>query len=95
MMIFMDKLPDSCCNCPCEYDSMVCQASSGIDFDEPESFDFYKERHPDCPLKELVLCRDCKWLQQDALFHDYWCGGFWSHGHKVWLDHYCGAGERG
>lgn len=38
---------------------------------------------------EIILCRECKFVEHDKLFHDFWCRG-----REVEPDHYCGYAER-
>lgn len=40
-------------------------------------------------IDSLIRCRNCKYLQVDEVFHQYWCDG-----KRVGLDHYCGYAER-
>lgn len=62
MIIIPDtEMPNSCDDCPLEYDSICCRAFD-IEFYPLYSYDDYcTKRHPDCKLRELVLCKDCKW----------------------------------
>ena len=39
--------------------------------------------------KKLIECKECKYCDIDALFHDYWCKG-----KEVSPNHYCGCGKR-
>lgn len=41
--------------------------------------------------RPVVECRDCKKMYLDDVYHDCWCQ---ESGKKVWLDHFCGYGER-
>ena len=41
------------------------------------------------PYTEIIHCRECKHVEHDKLFHDYWCRG-----REVEQDHYCGYAER-
>lgn len=38
---------------------------------------------------EIIRCRDCKHMQKDEIFHQYWCNG-----NEVKEDHFCGYAER-
>lgn len=40
---------------------------------------------------EIIHCKDCKYLEEDTVFHQYWCRG-----NRVFVsdDHYCGYAER-
>ena len=37
----------------------------------------------------IVRCKDCKYMQEDKLFGQYWCKG-----NEVKPDHFCGYAER-
>ena len=39
--------------------------------------------------QEVVRCKDCKHMQEDKIFHQYWCNG-----DEVKPDHFCGYAER-
>lgn len=41
------------------------------------------------PSADIICCRECKHVEHDKLFHDYWCRG-----REVEPDHYCGYAER-
>lgn len=68
LLIDMD-MPKSCMECSLNYDQMGCSVDSGPTSWFPElpfteSWDFSKERHPDCPLRETggdiyLTCRNC------------------------------------
>ncbi len=87
----MDHLPESCDACPCQYDLIACQAASIETFYE-DSFTIFDEstsRHPNCPLRELVLCKDCKW------FNDIGCAiRIVDDSDKPTENDYCSFGER-
>lgn len=38
---------------------------------------------------EIIRCKDCKHVQEDKIFHQYWCNG-----KEVKPDHFCGYAER-
>ena len=38
---------------------------------------------------EIIRCKDCKHVQEDKIFHQYWCNG-----EEVKPDHFCGYAER-
>ena len=38
---------------------------------------------------EIIRCKDCKYLNIDSIYSQYWCGG-----RKVYPDFYCGKAER-
>jgi len=38
---------------------------------------------------EIIRCKDCKRMQEDKIFHQYWCNG-----NEVRPDHFCGYAER-
>lgn len=60
MSVYVDRLPDSCERCACNNDDWVC----GITRDDIS----YDGRREDCPLIEIVHCKDC--INNDAN-----CGG--------------------
>lgn len=43
------------------------------------------------PVKqpEVIRCRECKHVQHDEMFYQYWCNG-----NRVNPDHFCGYAER-
>ena len=45
-------MPESCCECPCEYDSFRCNVT-GTKFWDIEDFDTLTQRLPNCPLVEI------------------------------------------
>ena len=50
------EMPKCCDDCPCQYDMMVCQALEGENqFYKDGSYviDMFKEKLPNCPLKEV------------------------------------------
>ena len=44
---------------------------------------------PPTAQPEIIRCRDCKYMQKDEIFHQYWCNG-----NEVKEDHFCGYAER-
>lgn len=40
-------------------------------------------------VPEIIRCRECKFVEHDKLFHDFWCRG-----REVEPDHFCGYAER-
>lgn len=58
--------------------------------------DSYIDKAYDMAIKaleqpEIIHCKDCKYLDEDTVFHQYWCRG-----NRVFVsdDHYCGYAER-
>ena len=43
----------------------------------------------ECPLVEVVRCKDCKHCSCDSIFNEYWCNG-----RKVVSDGFCNYGEK-
>lgn len=45
----------------------------------------------DCYVRTgvLIRCKDCKYMQEDKIFHQCWCNG-----REVKYDHFCGYAER-
>lgn len=66
LKIDMD-MPESCYDCPLEYDLQCCPVPSGPgswDQYDRKSWDFTKERHQKCPLHKTggeiyLTCRNC------------------------------------
>ena len=46
--ILVINMPQTCWECPCEYDSLACKAKAGI---RPD----YDERPKECPLKPIPI----------------------------------------
>ena len=88
-MIIIDmKLPNTCTMC---WQSGTCDAYIN-ETDRSKTFD---TRLENCPMKELVLCKDCKWSEK-------FDGGKGSEGKLICnslgdvtdADGYCHCGER-
>ena len=99
-MIWMNHLPESCDDCPCLYDGIACQAAEFDNFVEESCtiFSSITDRHPNCPLKELVLCKDCKHRCFDNRF-GFMCnldtGDPYEMGRNAYDDDwFCADGER-
>ena len=65
MTIYIDKLPEFCVDCICCNDDIetpwfFCKLKREIVEDR------YTERPADCPLKELVRCKDCTYRYTDG-----------------------------
>lgn len=77
ILIKEEKMPECCADCPvfdCEYDS--CNVIGKI------NADIMEERPEDCPLVEVVTCKDCKYncenvcdIDDAQVEDDYFCGG--------------------
>lgn len=52
------KIGDSVLNCPCKGSTLI--------------FDYQDKRHPDCPLVEIVTCKDCKYNYENSCDFDGW-----------------------
>lgn len=63
-------------NCPCNGSTLV--------------FDYQDKRHPDCPLIEIVTCKDCKYWNNDG--NKTTCDKNIGYGFPE--DYFCGNGER-
>lgn len=72
------KIGDSVLNCPCKGSTLI--------------FDYQDKRHPDCPLVEIVTCKDCKHRDPEDKFCD--CGHMikWSSPRED--NWYCADAER-
>lgn len=57
-------MPKSCVACPFEHNGDCYGGKSKLIMDI-EDFNYY--RHPNCPLKEVVRCKDCKWWHTDGV----------------------------
>lgn len=59
------EIPTSCCECPffVEVWCVAGNAKFREDFFD-DKFDACRERHPDCPLTEMVLCGDCRYAEK-------------------------------
>ena len=53
MSVYVDKLPECCDCCVCNDDYWRC----GITCEDIS----HDGRREDCPLKEIVRCKDCEW----------------------------------
>lgn len=64
IMIDMEK-PKRCEDCPIDYDQVCCNLGAKRYFDDEwkdEEERLYGRTYSDeCPLKEIVLCKDCKY----------------------------------
>lgn len=60
-----------------------------IDFESGKKVIEHLETLPSAQ-PEIILCKDCKRMQEDKIFHQYWCNG-----NEVKPDHFCGYAERG
>lgn len=84
----MDK-PKTCKGCYfCHvYLGGICYLLSDEDIADGE------ERRTDCPLIEVVECKDCKWSYIDERDGILWCKVHLSH-YRVNDDGFCSEGER-
>ena len=92
-MILIDKpMPEACDVCPCMYDFIQCTALKD-DANETlaDNNVDYTVRQKWCPLKEVVMCKDCKYGEKANAV--YLCGkirGFGIAHEPKW---FCADGE--
>ena len=83
-MILIDRpMPEACDVCPCMYDYIQCTALKDNEHESLSACDDYTKRQEWCPIKEVVLCKDCKHFQ----YKDYWADI--GHGAKVLASDHC------
>lgn len=70
------RIGDSVLNCPCNGSTLL--------------FDYQDKQHPDCPLVEIVTCKDCKYARQNE-DNDRYC---YLSGKYHDIDYYCAGGKR-
>jgi hypothetical protein len=95
MAVIIDmEMPKSCALCPMTYkdevDYHIC-ALIGANIDYLDK----NEIHPDCPLKEIVTCKDCNEWGINKEHKDIDGAKFCSV-HRIYTgdDFHCGDGER-
>ena len=85
------EMPKSChWDCPlCNEDGGSCMLGAY----DPKT-DTKKERAKDCPLVEIVTCKDCKYYRNKD--DDEWCTNHSIKDNKFWVreDYFCADGER-
>lgn len=87
-------MPKSCVACPFEHNG-DCYGGKPKLIMDIEDFKYY--RHPNCPLKEVVRCKDCKRYTpfrniQGGEMDEGECEGY---DPCVPANHFCSRGERG
>ena len=88
-MILIDiPMPESCIECPCMYDYIQCTALKDNEHESLSACDDYAKRQEWCPLKEVVLCKDCKKR------NSWECWQYFFGRIKIPDDWFCADGER-
>lgn len=65
MAFLVDRpMPTACDECPCMYDYIQCTALKDNAKESLSAVDDYTVRQTWCPIKEIVLCKDC--IHQDG-----------------------------
>ena len=81
----MEELPKNCLDCPIshedEIDYCICGKTG------KNVYLYANEIHPDCPLVEIVTCKDCKYYRNNLEHCKQWCM-------SITDDFYCGFAER-
>lgn len=89
------KMPKSCIVCPFEHNG-DCYGGKSKRIMDIEDFNYY--RHPNCPLKEIVCCKDCKHFgEADSVEPKYHECKYFSDFATVYYmleDDYCSCAER-
>lgn len=85
------EMPNSCYDCDLCYDLISCSIV-GVDWEPRYKFDPDKERSKNCPLIEIVECKDCvAWNKTNVTDLAGKCQRF----HKITTDiFFCKAGVR-
>ena len=61
MAFLVDRpMPTACDECPCMYDYIQCTTLKDNAKESLSAVDDYTVRQTWCPIKEIVLCKDCK-----------------------------------
>ncbi len=80
------EMPSCCRHCPCS-DDLQCNLIT--------QYNDLKGRPNDCPLVEIVTCKDCKYYCIDEDGHGYHCEVRDNERMPTYADWYCIHGERG
>lgn len=81
------EMPKNCAECPFKANDYVC----GL-LDCAFSCNHFKERNYNCPLVEIVTCKDCKYRDTRTERDGYaYCSKKWLDTYK---DHFCAEVER-
>jgi len=80
------KMPQNCSECQFKANDYVC----GL-LDCAFSCNHFKERNYNCPLVEIVTCKDCKYCDFDDSDQTFFCN---TYGNIVCSSHFCSDAER-
>lgn len=83
----MKNIPKSCSECELKSGSYCYHKKPPYDLN---GINVLKERASNCPLVEIVTCKDCKYWHDDGIMTT--CDKNIGHGFP--RDHYCADGER-
>ena len=92
MIVIKDmEMPKSCSECGLKSGNYCYHKKPPYDLN---SIDVLKEKASNCPLVEIVTCKDCKYYREDddtGHCTNHTCGDivFWCH-----ADYYCADAER-
>lgn len=83
------EIPKSCSECPLKANDYVC----GL-LDCAFSCHYFKERNYNCPLVEIITCKDCKYYRNKD--GDEWCTTHSFKDNKFYVreDYHCADGEK-
>lgn len=91
MVVIKDmKMPSCCANCDMSY-CLDKDGSCGCFITQGTNFDMYNSKLANCPLVEIVTCKDCKHWHDDGIMTT--CDKNIGHGFP--RDYFCADGERG
>ena len=83
------EIPKNCMDCPLTYPrwdfDIGCKCCKAIIGHHEEYGEYKTTRHPDCPLVEIVTCKDCKFNDNNTCVID---------GFGVADDYFCAGGKR-
>lgn len=91
-MIAIDvEMPNSCAKCQFQIEKDGCFRCRNKVIGSNKR---WNERLSDCPLKEIVTCKDCKYYRNKD--NDEWCTNHSIKDNKFWVreDYFCADGER-
>jgi len=89
MVAIKDMEMPKCCNeCPFRANDYVCRL-----LDYAFSCNHFKERNYNCPLVEIVTCKDCIYCRADVVegIEYLWCD---KDDYATSENYYCGGGKR-
>ena len=88
------EMPKSCLECLLAYPrwdfNIGCKCCKAIIGHHDEYGEYKTKRHPDCPLVEIITCKDCKHWHDDGIMTT--CDKNIGHGFP--RDHFCADAER-